>query len=47
MGSEISCAEQQSCLYLCQISAFSEFVQIMLQKRAVKTKFWYENVFSN
>ena len=47
MGSEISCAEQQSCLYLCQISAFSEFVQIMLQKLAVKTKFWYENIFSN
>ena len=47
MGCDISCAEQQSCLYLCQISASSELVQNMLQKHAVKTKFWYVNVFSN
>ena len=47
MGSDTSCAEQQSCLYLCQISASSELVQNMLQKRAVKTRRWYVNVFSN
>ena len=47
MGRRTLCAEQQSCLYLCQISASSELVQNMLQKHAVETKFWYVNVFSN
>ena len=33
MGNENSCAEQQSCLYLCQISVNSEFLQNMLQSK--------------
>ena len=39
MDSENSCVEQQSFLYLSQISASSEFVRNMLQKSPVKTNF--------
>ena len=39
MGSENSCTEQQSCIYLSEISACSELVQNMLQKRAVESRF--------
>ena len=39
MDSENSCVEQQSFLYLSQISASSEFVRNMLQKSPVKTIF--------
>ena len=39
MDSENSCVEQQSFLYLSQISASSEFVRNMLQTSPVKTNF--------
>ena len=40
MGSENSFTGQQSSLYLNQISASNEFVQNLLQKFAVETRFW-------
>ena len=41
MSSENSYAEHQSCLYLSQVSASSEFVRHILQKCPVKTRFSY------